>query len=64
MKIKFAAVALIPFATLLLLRSTVHAQSSPTKSIWDGVYNEAQASRGKGLYSQECVARPGPANPP
>jgi hypothetical protein len=45
MKIKFAAVALIPFTALILLRATVHAQP-PTKSIWDGVYSEAQATRG------------------
>ncbi len=54
MNIKFAAVALIPFATLVLLRSTVHAQ--PTRSIWDGVYTEEQATRGKALYSQECAS--------
>ena len=46
MKIKFAAVALIPFTALILLRATVHAQP-PTKSIWDGVYSDAQAARGK-----------------
>ncbi len=55
MKIKFAAVALIPFAAVFILRSTVHAQP-PTKSIWDGVYSEAQATRGKALYSQECAS--------
>jgi cytochrome c len=55
MKIKCAAVALIPFAMLILLRSTVHAQP-PTQSIWDGVYTEAQATRGKGLYSENCAS--------
>src|SRR5258708_23784158 len=55
MKIKFSAVALIPFTALILLRATVHAQP-PTKSIWDGVYSEAQAARGKALYSQECAS--------
>ena len=55
MKIKCAAVAVIPFVALVLLRSTVHAQPT-TKSIWDGVYSEAQATRGKGLYSQECAS--------
>src|SRR5882757_8548364 len=55
MKIKFAAVALIPFAALFVLRATVHAQP-PTKSIWDGVYSDAQATRGKALYSQECAS--------
>jgi S-disulfanyl-L-cysteine oxidoreductase SoxD len=37
----------------LILRSTVHAQP-PTKSIWDGIYTEEQATRGKALYAQEC----------
>ena len=55
MKIKLAAAALIPFATIIVLRSTVHAQT-PTKSVWDGIYTEEQATRGKGLYSQECAS--------
>src|SRR3981189_3342676 len=53
MNIRCAAAALIPFATIIVLHSTVHAQP-PAKSIWDGVYSEAQATRGKALYSQEC----------
>ena len=55
MNVKILAAALIPFATILVLHSTVHAQP-PTKSIWDGVYTEAQATRGKALYSQECAS--------
>ena len=55
MKLKIAAAALIPFATVFVLRSTVHAQP-PTKSIWDGVYTEEQSTRGKALYSQECAS--------
>jgi quinoprotein glucose dehydrogenase len=53
MKVKIAVAALIPFATILVLHSTVHAQP-PTKSVWDGVYSEEQATRGKALYAQEC----------
>jgi quinoprotein glucose dehydrogenase len=55
MNIRCAAAALIPFATIIVLHSTVHAQP-PAKSIWDGVYSEAQAARGKALYSQECAS--------
>jgi quinoprotein glucose dehydrogenase len=55
MNIKMAAAALIPFATILVLNSTVHAQP-PTKSIWDGVFSEAQATRGKALYSENCAS--------
>jgi quinoprotein glucose dehydrogenase len=53
MKVKIAVAALIPFATILILHSTVHAQP-PTKSIWDGIYTEEQATRGKALYASEC----------
>jgi len=53
MTLKWAGVALMPLATVLLLHSTVHAQP-PTKSIWDGVYTEEQATRGKGLYAEQC----------
>jgi quinoprotein glucose dehydrogenase len=55
MKLKIAATVLLPLATVFMLRLTVHAQP-PTKSIWDGVYSEAQAARGKALYSQECAS--------
>ena len=53
MKVTFAAVVLIPLATILVLHSTVHAQPQ-TKSIWDGIYTEEQATRGKTLYASEC----------
>jgi mono/diheme cytochrome c family protein len=55
MKIKAAAIALIPFAAVFVLRATVHAQP-PSKSIWDGVYTQAQADRGKALYAESCAS--------
>ncbi len=55
MKLRFAAVALIPFAAVVVLQSAVHAQP-PTKSVWDGVYTDEQANRGKGLYSENCAS--------
>jgi cytochrome c len=55
MKLKFAAIALIPFAAVFVLRATVHAQP-PTKSIWDGIYTEEQSKRGQALYAQECAS--------
>jgi S-disulfanyl-L-cysteine oxidoreductase SoxD len=33
---------------------TLRAQSSPSRSVWDGVYTEQQANRGGALYGQEC----------
>jgi mono/diheme cytochrome c family protein len=53
MKLKIAASALIPFAAVFVLHTAVHAQP-PSKSIWEGIYTEEQATRGKALYSQEC----------
>src|SRR5262245_66431712 len=55
MKVKIAVSALIPFAAILVLHSTVHAQP-PTKSVWDGVYTQEQANRGKAMYSTECAS--------
>ncbi len=55
MKLRFAAIALIPLATILVLNNTVHAQP-PTASVWDGVYTQAQSDRGKGLYSEQCAS--------
>jgi S-disulfanyl-L-cysteine oxidoreductase SoxD len=55
MNVKFATVVLAPLATILLLHSTLHAQP-PTKSIWEGIYSEEQATRGQGLYAQECAS--------
>jgi quinoprotein glucose dehydrogenase len=53
MKLTIAASALIPFAAVFVLHTAVHAQP-PSKSIWDGIYTEEQATRGKALYAQEC----------
>jgi mono/diheme cytochrome c family protein len=55
MKLRIAAIVLIPLATIVLLNSTVHAQP-PTASVWDGVYTQAQADRGKALYADQCAS--------
>jgi len=55
MRLKYVLVALVPLATVLMLRATVHAQP-PTKSVWDGVYTEEQAKRGSGLYQENCAS--------
>ena len=59
MKVHIATVVLIPLATLVGLRATVHAQP-PTKSVWEGVYTEEQAKRGGPLYSEQCASCHGP----
>ena len=38
----------------VLVAGELRAQSGPT-SVWDGVYTEAQAERGKAAYTQSCV---------
>jgi mono/diheme cytochrome c family protein len=50
----------LPLASLLLLASAtaslVTAQtSSPPKTVWDGVYTEAQATRGATAFGQSCA---------
>ncbi|MBZ5560333.1 MAG: cytochrome c [Acidobacteriia bacterium] len=59
MKLKFASIALIPLAAVFVLRTVVHAQGD-MKSVWDGVYTQAQADRGKDLYSTQCASCHGP----
>src|SRR3954453_13145200 len=58
MKLRLAVV-LIPVVAVLVLQSTLGAQPA-TKSVWDGAYTEAQAARGKDLYSKECGSCHGP----
>jgi quinoprotein glucose dehydrogenase len=52
-------IAIIPVLTVLVLQSALGAQPA-TKSVWDGSYTEAQAARGKDLYSKECGSCHGP----
>jgi S-disulfanyl-L-cysteine oxidoreductase SoxD len=57
MRFRFA-IAMVPLATLLGLQAAVRAQ--PTKSVWDGVYTEEQAARGKAGYADQCASCHGP----
>jgi quinoprotein glucose dehydrogenase len=52
MKTRFVALALIPLATAFVL--------AQEKSVWDGIYTDAQAERGKQLYSDACASCHGP----
>src|ERR1700678_1372894 len=46
----------LPLAGLLLLASLVSAQTSaPRRTVWDGVYTEAQAARGLTPFGQSCA---------
>ena len=39
---------------LVCLVFVLAAQDAPTRSVWDGVYTPAQATRGQTLYNKEC----------
>jgi len=58
MKVHLLTAAIIPLATALALQSVASAQ--PTKSVWDGVYTEEQANRGRQGYSDQCASCHGP----
>jgi len=58
MKIQAIAAIVVPVVTLVALQSTARAQ--PTKSVWDGVYTEEQANRGKQGYAEQCASCHGP----
>ena len=45
--------AFLILGTLAASYAVVRAQS-PSKSVWDGVYTEAQATKGKELYTTHC----------
>jgi mono/diheme cytochrome c family protein len=56
--IRYPALALSALILLVLAGSSGVAQTqvtrSPTRSIWNGVYNDAQARRGEELYARHC----------
>jgi cytochrome c len=35
--------------------TVLHAQGTPQRSIWDGIYTLAQADRGKAVYANHCA---------
>lgn len=39
-----------------LLASVATGQDAPLRSVWDGVYSEAQSQRGQSSYNQYCMA--------
>lgn len=45
----------------IVLMTGVFAAQEATRSVWDGVYTEAQAERGRGIYLEHCVKCHGPS---
>lgn len=54
MKFKFVTLAIIGLAALGAGYSTLRAQSSDSRSVWDGVFTEDQAKRGQPAYNENC----------
>ena len=55
---QYSVVAIFSFALVWSVVSggVQHLSAqSPAKSVWDGVYTEAQATRGRGFYAQHCA---------
>jgi mono/diheme cytochrome c family protein len=56
--------ATLILASLVTLGSFIavlpDARAQTSKSVWDGVYSDAQADRGRAQYSQHCVMCHGP----
>jgi quinoprotein glucose dehydrogenase len=49
----FVLVCLLPTAYCLLLSA---AADQAARTVWDGVYTDAQAERGRAAYQQSCAA--------
>jgi S-disulfanyl-L-cysteine oxidoreductase SoxD len=45
----------VPLAGLLFLASATAQTSPPRRTVWDGVYTEAQAARGTTAFGQSCA---------
>ncbi len=61
MKVQIVSAVIIPLATVAALGLSVRAQEpATTKSVWDGVYTEEQANRGRQEYSDHCASCHGP----
>jgi mono/diheme cytochrome c family protein len=54
------AIAALAAAAVLGMSGLLHAQNAG-RSIWSGVYTDAQAARGKAAYTDNCARCHGPA---
>jgi cytochrome c len=54
MQFKITAAAFLVLAASGVFVSMLHAQS--TRTVWDGVYSEDQATKGADLYAQHCAS--------
>jgi hypothetical protein len=57
----FAGIVVIGFVCVLGqavsdAQSSENSGSGPSRSVWDGVYTDAQAQRGRGFYAEHCAS--------
>src|SRR3954466_515752 len=43
-------------ATLIILAGALAAVGQTSRSVWDGVYTQEQANRGKLVYTEQCAS--------
>lgn len=60
MKLRIAFLALVTVWAASVMQSSLRAQAAPApagaaRSVWDGVYTDAQAERGLAVYTTACV---------
>lgn len=58
MKLRIAFLVLAILWTAGIAQSSLRAQAAPAgaaKTVWDGVYTDAQAERGQAVYKSACV---------
>lgn len=51
-------IACVSALSLLLIHAVLaaaQAPAQPSKSVWDGIFSEEQAQRGRGFYSEHCA---------
>jgi S-disulfanyl-L-cysteine oxidoreductase SoxD len=58
MQSRFATATIITVSVFAVSYAALRAQ--PTRTVWDGAYTEAQASRGAVLFDKECAGCHGP----
>lgn len=58
MKLRIAFLAIATIWTASVMQSSLRAQAAPAgaaRTVWDGVYTEAQAERGLAAYKSSCL---------
>jgi S-disulfanyl-L-cysteine oxidoreductase SoxD len=55
MNARTAGLALVGLTVIGGIAPAIRAQET-TRSVWDGIYTEAQAKRGEAVYRQNCAA--------